>query len=133
MSLEYTIDPKEGLVHIQGVGELSMPAAIAIFEKIAADTHFQSHFRVLFDVRLARYTAELSDGDELVAVLRKKDRAYQNKVAVVVPEFLHVIAKLYCLLSITAGFDRIMTFTELDQAKAWLSGSSETRSTKSTP
>ena len=133
MSSEYTIDPKEGLVRIQCVGKISMAAAIEIFERVAADAHYQPHFRVLFDVRLARYTADLNDGDELVAVLRKKDRAYQNKVAVVVPESLHIIAKLYCLLSNTAGFDRIMTFTDLDQAKAWLSGSSDSSTMKSTP
>ena len=79
MGLSYDIDPQEAHVRIIGTGPVSMPGMIAVVEQVAADPRFQSDFRVIFDLRAAKYTAELNDGDELAAVLRQKRSDFQNK------------------------------------------------------
>jgi hypothetical protein len=117
--LSYDIDPQEGHVRIVGTGTVSMPSMIAVVERAAADPRFRSRFTVVFDLREAQYTAELSDGDALAAVLKEKRTDFQNRFALVVPESLHVLARLYCVLAGMGGFDKIRCFTDLREAREW--------------
>ena len=119
MPLTYEITQRDAHVRIIGTQAVSMPSMIAVVERVAADPRFQSHFTVIFDLQDARYTAELDDGDELAAVLRQKRNDFQNKFAVVVPESLGFMARLYCLLGNMAGFDKIRSFTDMEEAEKW--------------
>ena len=119
MPLDYSIDPDRAHVCIVGTGPVSMRSMIAVVERVAADTHFSSHFTVTFDLRDVEYTAELGDGNTLAAVLRRKDSDFQNRFAVVVSEPLHFLARLYCALTHMAGFDKIECFTDMEEAREW--------------
>ena len=119
MPLHYNIDPDEAHVCITGTGKLSMPAMIAEVERVAADPRFCSDFTVTLDLRDAEYSAELSDGETLVAVLKQKKTDFQNRFALVVPERLHFLARLYCELAHVAGFDKIQCFTCMEEARKW--------------
>ncbi len=121
MPLHYNIDPKERLVRIVGTGVVSMSSTIAEVERVAADPRFEPRFMVIFDLREVHYEAELKDGDELAAVLRQKKSDFQNKFAVVVPGSLLLLVKLYCLLANMAGFEKIMPFTDMEEAEKWCS------------
>lgn len=119
MPLRYHIDPQAQQARIVGEAEVTMTGMIAVVESVAADSQFRPHYTVIFDMRAAQYTAELSDGDALAAVLKLKKQDFQNRFAVVVPPSLHILAKLYCLLSSMAGFDHIQCFTDIHAAEAW--------------
>ena len=96
-----------------------MSDVITVIEQVATDPHFRSDFTVIFDLLNARYTAQVSDGDALVSVLKQKRNHFKNKSAAVVPESLHNLAKLYCLLANVAGFGKIRCFTDLREAQQW--------------
>jgi len=96
-----------------------MSGMIDILAEVVADPRFQSHFTVTFDLRGVAYTAELSDGDTLAAVLKQKKTDFQNRFAVVVSESLHFLGRLYCTLATVGGFDKIKCFTSMVQAEAW--------------
>jgi len=96
-----------------------MSAMIGIIQQVSTDPHFRSHFTVTLDLRSATYTAELADGDALATVLKQKKKDFQNRFAVVVPESLHIMAKLYCLLTSMSEFDKIQCFTSMDEAQEW--------------
>ncbi|MCE9614285.1 MAG: hypothetical protein K8T26_08415 [Lentisphaerae bacterium] len=119
MALHYEIDPPAGRVQIVGQDVVTMTGMIAIVEAVASDARFRPHYTVLFDLRHARYTAELRDGDALAAVLKLKKNDFQNRFAVVVSPSLHILAKLYCLLADMAGFDHIQCFTDFAEAETW--------------
>ena len=119
MPLHFDINSAESHVRITGTGSLTMGAMIAVIQQVAEDPSFRSHFTVTLDLRAATYTAELSDGDALVAVLRQKKSDFQNRFAVVAPESLHFLARLYCALATMGGFDRIQCFTNIEEAHAW--------------
>ena len=121
MSLSYVINPEKSHVQVFGAGKVTMPAMIEIIQKVAADSRFSPQFTVIFDLRGVQYTAELADGDALATVLRQRKNNFQNRFAVVVPEHLQVLAKLYCLLANMGGFDKIMPFTDMVKAGEWLS------------
>ena len=123
MPLRYEIDPHAEIARVWGDGNITMPAAIATIQEVAADPLFKPHFKVVFDLRRCGYTAELKDGDELAEVLRQRKNNFQNSFAVVVPQSLHILAHLYCLLSKMAGFDKIMAFTDMSEAEQWLRSS----------
>ena len=119
MPLTYDIVAEAPQVRVVGTGAVSMSAMIAVIGEVAADPRFQSHFTVTFDLRAASYTAELADGDALAGVLGQKKTDFQNRFAVVVPESLHFLARLYCALTALGGFDKIQCFTSIDQAREW--------------
>lgn len=119
MPVTHEIDVPAAHVRIIGSGKVSMADMIAGVERVPQDPQFRSHFTVMFDLRATSYTAELSDGDALAAVLRRKKDDFQNKFAVVVPESLFFLAKLYCLLSTMGGFYKIQCFTDLAEARRW--------------
>ena len=119
MPLSYVIVDEAPQVRVVGTGSLSMSAMISVMREVAADPLFHSHFTVTFDLREASYTAELADGDTLAAVLRQKKSDFQNRFALVVPESLHFLAKLYCSLVTMGGFENIKSFTSMDRAQEW--------------
>lgn len=119
MAVKYDIASEVQQVRVVGTESVSMAEMIAIFDQIASDPNFHSHFTVLVDLRTARYTAELADGDALVAVLKQKRTDFQNRLALVVPQSLHVLAKLYCAMVTLGGFEKIQSFTCIDQAEEW--------------
>ena len=119
MPLGYDIVTEAPQVRVVGSGTVSMSAMIAIIGRVAADPRFHSHFTVTFDLRAATYTAELADGDALAAVLSQKNADFQNRFAVVVPESLHFLVRLYCALTALGGFDKIQCFASMDEAQEW--------------
>jgi hypothetical protein len=119
MPLAYEIVAEDPQVRVVGTGAVSMASMIAIIQQVAADPRFRSQFTVTFDLRATTYTAELADGEALVAVLRQKKTDFQNRFAVVVPDALHVLGKLYCLLAAMGGFDKIKCFPSIEEAQAW--------------
>jgi hypothetical protein len=119
MGLGYDIVDEDSQVRVVGTGIVTMSGMIAIFQKVAEDPRFRSYFTVTFDLRKATYRAELADGDALVAVLNQKKTDFQNRLAVVVPESLHLLARLYCALTTLGGFDKIQCFTSMNQAQEW--------------
>ena len=122
MPLIYEIDSQEGLVTVRGTGTVSMPAMIEVIERVAADPQFRPRFTVIYDLREVQYTAELSDGEALARVLKQKKTDFQSRFAVLVPESLHFLARLYCVLANVAGFDKIQCFTDETQAREWCRG-----------
>ena len=106
-------------MRVTGAGKLSMPAMIAVVDAIAADPRFRSHLPVLFDIRQGDYTAELNDGDAFVAALKRRDADVQGRVALVVSESIHVLARLFCLLAEVSGIDRLRCFTNIGEARRW--------------
>jgi hypothetical protein len=123
MPLRYEIVAAERHVRIEGRGSVTMPGMIAVVERVAADPGFKPEFTVVFDLREASYAADLQDGDALAAILRQKKSDFRSRFAVVVPESLHFLAKLYCQLANIAGFDRIRCFTAMEEARQWCRGS----------
>ena len=119
MPLSYEIVDEAPQVRVTGTGPVTMTGMIDIIGKVALDPFFHSHFTVTLDLREAKYTAELADGDALSAVLNQKKSDFQNKFAVVVPEALHFLARLYCALTTLGGFDKIQCFTNMDEAHYW--------------
>lgn len=100
-------------------GSVSMSEMITTIRGIPADSRFRPEFTVTLDIRKAAYTAELADGDLLSGVLREKRNEFQNRFAVVVPESLHFMARLYCALTKLGGFEKIQCFTDMDAAREW--------------
>lgn len=96
-----------------------MPAMIEVVETVAEDPAFCSDYSVLFDLSNADYMAELSDGDAFMKVLLKRKEQFQNRFALLVPDHLLFLAKLYSVLARTGGFDRMASFTEPQQARDW--------------
>ena len=119
MPLSYEIVEETPQVRVSGTEAVTMPEMIGIMEEVAADTRFHSDFTVTLDLRMATYTAELSDGDALAAVLNQKKMDFRNKVAVIVPQSLHFLVRLYCALTALGGFDKIQCFTSMDEALKW--------------
>ena len=119
MPLRYEIDTAEEQVRVVGAGLLTMPEMIAVVEDVAMDPRFRSCPTVIFDLRNADYTAELSDGDAFVAALKRRQSDFGNKFALLVPEHLHVLATLYSVLASVGGFDRMKCFTGMQEAQAW--------------
>jgi hypothetical protein len=119
MPLRYDIAPAETHVRITGTGSLTMPEMIAVVNAVAEDPRFNSHYTVIFDISNAEYTAELSDGEAFVAVLKRRMNDFKNRFALLVPQHLQFLAKLYSVLASTGGFDRMQCFTELKEAEAW--------------
>jgi len=119
MSLSYTIDPEYEHIRITGLGPLTMPSMIAVVDAVAEDIRFDSSFSVVFDLTRADYTAELSDGDAFVSALKRRLEDFQGKFALAVPESLHFLAQMYCVMARLGGFDRMQCFTDLDETKKW--------------
>jgi len=119
MTLRYEINPTDKVVHVIGTGMLPMPEMIAIVDEVAEDPVFQSDFCMLFDLREADYTAELKDGDAFVSALKRRMDDFQNKFALIVPEHLHFLAKLYSVLAEVGGFDRMQCFIDFNEARRW--------------
>jgi hypothetical protein len=118
--LTYTIYPESRMVHVIGIGQLKMPAMVDIVDDIAENPEFHSEFCVLFDLRDADYRAELSDGEDFVKGLMRRKEFFQGKFALLVPEHLHFLAKLYSVLAATGGFDRMKCFTDITATCEWL-------------
>lgn len=116
MGLHYTIDTAAAHVRITGTGPLSMPEMTAAVDQVAADPRFDSHFSVILDIRDAHYTAQLNDGDEFVAALRRREADFQNLFVLVVPDSLHFLGTLFCLLAKASGVDRMRCFTSIEEA-----------------
>ena len=119
MALSYNIVSEAPQARIVSHGAVTMSAMIDSVERLAADPRFDPQFTVTLDLREATYTAELADGDALSAVLNRKKGRFQNRFAVVVPEALHFLARLYCALATVGGFDKIRCFTSMDEAETW--------------
>ena len=119
MELHYDIDAGREHVRIAGTGRLTMPAMVAVVDRVAEDPRFSSRFSVLFDLSDAEYTAELGDGEAFVAALRRRLEDFQGRFALMVPTSLHFLAQMYCLLAQMGGFDRMQCFTDRDEALKW--------------
>ena len=119
MPLTYDIVAESPQVRVAASEAVSMPAMIAIMEQVAADPRFRPDFSVTFDLRSATYTAELADGDALVAALRQQKGTFRGRFAVVVPKSLEILTRLYCALATAGGFDRIGCFTSMVEAQTW--------------
>jgi len=119
MGMRYEIDQAVANVRIIGTGHLSMPEMISVVDAVAEDPRFCSNFTVIFDIRNANYTAELNDGDAFVAALKRREVNFQNRFALVVPESIHILAKLFCLLAQVSGIDRMQCFTDIGEARKW--------------
>ena len=117
--LSYIIHTAERTVHVIGIGQLKMPEMIAVVDAVADDPAFCSKFCVLFDLSHGDYRAELSDGDSFVKALMRRKEFFENKFALIVPEHLHFLAKLYSVLAATGGFDRMKCFTDFNTAREW--------------
>lgn len=107
-------------MRVIGTGTLTMPLMIAVVDQIAEDHQFRSDFPVIFDIRDAEYTAELDDGNEFVAVLDRREKAFQKRFALVVTPSLQVLGTLFCLLAQVKGIDRIKCFTDMREAHEWI-------------
>jgi hypothetical protein len=119
MPIDYDIVPEAPQVRVVATGAVTMAAMIAVFDRIAADPCFDSFFTLTVDMREASYTAELADGDALAAVLKQKKSNFQNRLALVVPQSLLFMGRLYCSLVTVGGFDKIRCFTDMEQAEDW--------------
>jgi hypothetical protein len=119
MGLRYEIDARGTSARIVGTGILTMPEMIASVDQLTADGRFQPHFPVVVDFRDIDYNADLNDGDEFVAALKRLEPLLQNKMALVVPEHLQLLATLFCLLAKMGGMDRMKCFTSLKEALDW--------------
>lgn len=119
VALSYDIDPQRAHVRIVGNRKVSIPAMIDAVEGVVTDPRFHADFTVILDLRQADYTPELSDGDAFAGELKKRKDDFRNKFAIVVPEELHFLAKLYCVLAKVGGFDRMRCFTDMQEATAW--------------
>jgi hypothetical protein len=118
-SLTYTIYPESRIAHVIGIGHLKMPAMVDVVDAIAEDPAFYSDHCVLFDLSNGDYRAELSDGEDFVKGLMRRKEFFQSKFALIVPEHLHFLAKLYSVLAATGGFDRMKCFTDIKAAREW--------------
>ena len=119
MGIHYNINASQARVEAVGSGKLTMPEMIAAVDEIAADARFHSGFSVVFDIQDAQYTAALDDGNAFVAALERRAGNFQKRFALVVPESLHVLGRLFCLLAQVKGIDRIQCFTDLAAAREW--------------
>jgi len=119
MAISYSIYPEQQYVHVIGTGMQTMPEMIAAVDAIAEDPAFNPDYSVLFDLCQGDYTAELQDGDDFVVALKRRMPDFQNKFALVVPQYLHVLAKLYSVLAAVGGFDRMKCFLDINEAKTW--------------
>ena len=119
MAIDYTIYADQGYVHVVGIGKQTMPEMVAVVDAIAEDPEFNFSYSVIFDLRKGNYTAELRDGEDFVSVLKRRMEQFQNKFALLVPETLHVLAKLYSVLATVGGFDRMKCFLDIEKAKEW--------------
>ncbi len=119
MGISYTIHPDQQYVHIVATGRQYMPEMIATVDAVAEDPAFDSSYCVLFDLQDGDYTAELQDGEDFVAALKRRIPDYQNKFALIVPQHLQVLAKLYSVLAAVGGFDRMQCFLDIDEAREW--------------
>lgn len=119
MAIDYTIYPEPSYVHVIGIGRQTMPEMVAVVDAIAEYPQFDSLYNVIFDLREGNYTAELRDGDDFVAALKRRMEQFQNKFVLLVSPNLHVLAKLYSVLATVGGFDRMKCFLDINKAKAW--------------
>jgi len=119
MGLDYTIDPSAAQVSVVGSGHLSMSQMLAVVERVAEDPRFRSQYTVIYDIRRSDYAARLEDGDAFAATLKRREASFQNRFALVVPESLHMLARLYCVVASVAGVDRLKCFTDMEAAAAW--------------
>jgi hypothetical protein len=119
MSLRYLIDEAGAHVRISGSGRLTMEEMTELIDRIATDSRYRQDFGVVFDLRNAHYTPELNDGNLFVGVITRRQTEFRGRFALVVPESLHVLASLYCVLAEVAGFDRLKCFRDLGDACAW--------------
>jgi hypothetical protein len=119
MGLTYNIDASAMQVRIVGSGPLTMAQMLAVVDRVAEDPLFRSLYTVIYDIRRVDYTAQLEDGDAFAAALKHREASFQKRFAIVVPEYLHVLARLYCLVASVAGVDRLKCFTEMEEAVTW--------------
>jgi hypothetical protein len=119
MGVSYEIDTSRAHVRITGSGKVTMPEMIAAVDRVAEDQRFRSDFGVILDLRLADYTAELNDGNAFVSALRRREQNFQNQFVLLVPNSLHILGSLFCLLAETSGVDRMKCTTDSKQASAW--------------
>jgi hypothetical protein len=119
MGLTHRIDPVAEHVRIVGVGTLTMPEILAAVERAVADPALRPHYTAILDIREGDYTAELQDGDVFVHRLKELERYFQNRFALLVPESLHFLGTMFCLLAKAGGVDRMKCFVDLDRAREW--------------
>ena len=119
MAIDFTIYPERHYVHVCGTGKQTMPEMVAVVDAMVDDPEFDATHCVIFDLRNADYTAELRDGDDFAAALKRRMPDFQDRFALVVPAHLHVLAKLYSVLAAVGGFDRMKCFLEIDRAFEW--------------
>ena len=119
MRLSYDIDPSAAQARITGHGQLTMAQMLAVVDQVAEDARFRSHYTVVYDIRDVDYAAQLDDGDAFATTLKRREANFQNRIALVVPESLHLLARLYCVVARVAGVDRIQCFTDMEEALTW--------------
>lgn len=109
----------QGLAFITGIGQVKMPEMIRAVDAVAEDPRFTAGCAVIFDLRGANYTADIDDGTAFVDVLRRRMAIFQGGFALVVPENLHGLARLYTVLARVGGYERMQCFLQIDEARAW--------------
>jgi hypothetical protein len=119
MGLSYDIDSAREHVRIVGRGQLTMPEMIAVVERVAGDPRLLPHFTAILDIRDAEYTADLNDGDAFVEGLKRTEKYFQNRFVLLVPESLHFLGTLFCLLAKASGVDRMKCSMKIEEAEAW--------------
>lgn len=119
MAIGYTIHPEERYVHVVGIGHQNMADMTAVVDAVVDDPAFSPRYNVIFDLREGDYTAELQDGDDFVKALKRRMPDFQNHFILLVPQHLHVLAKLYSVLAKAGGFNRMKCSLDLDEALEW--------------
>ena len=119
MGLRYDIDTSTSHVRIVGTGKLSMPEMIAAADQVAGDPRFVPGFAAILDIREGSYTAEMYDGQAFVAAIKRRRQDFPKRFALLVPQSLHVLGTLFCLLAKTSGIDTMNCFTDIGGASEW--------------
>ena len=122
MPLDYTIFSDKRYVHVTAIDRQRMDDMIAVIDRLTEDPDFRGEYSVIFDLRRAGYTAELNDGDDFVKALKEHKDLFHNLFILLVPEELHVLARLFAALAAAGGFDRMRVTTELSEALRWTEG-----------
>lgn len=51
--------------------------------------------------------------------MKRRQNDFQGKIALVVPEHLHFLGRLYTVLAAVGGIDRMRCFTVIEEARQW--------------
>lgn len=122
MPLGYHINPDEGLITVQGAGEVSVPEITRLGESLLSDDGFDPELPQLLDFRGLRPVRD-ADGVAVTHLQTFIQECYRGRVqadvAVVIDEHLETrhCADIYLL---TCAIHDAELFANYDQALRWL-------------